>query len=195
MIHFWSCIVVYTMGIKRFKKILKNKKCSPITSELLIDHLTHVPPMEMWRDLEKMKLNEPGRQTLGSYRSPVSRPSIQSYILAYYRLWKRDIWSPWTPTRKAFNFCIRGTPPRERIGEKGIWHEIKTFSATHGQTQLHYRTSVKTCAVVCNNWLRRSRGDFLKTNDFVCFPHILTTSSPTSDKDGPGLPCNSNTDL
>ena len=37
-------------------------------------------------DLENMKLNEPGRQKLGRYGSPVSRHSIQSYILTYYRL-------------------------------------------------------------------------------------------------------------
>ena len=33
---------------------------------------------------------EPGRQKLGRYRSPVSRHSIQSYILTYYRLRKRE---------------------------------------------------------------------------------------------------------
>ena len=37
-----------------------------------------------------MKLNEPGGQKLGRYRSPVSRHSIQRYILIYYRLRKRE---------------------------------------------------------------------------------------------------------
>ena len=32
-------------------------------------------------DLEKMKLNETGRQKLGRYRCAVSRHSIQSYVL------------------------------------------------------------------------------------------------------------------
>ena len=41
-------------------------------------------------DLEKMKLNEPERQTLSRYRSHVSRHSIQSHILTYYRLRKRE---------------------------------------------------------------------------------------------------------
>ena len=36
-------------------------------------------------DLKKKKLNEPGSQELGRYRSPVSRHSIQSYIPTYYR--------------------------------------------------------------------------------------------------------------
>ena len=37
-----------------------------------------------------MKLNEPGRQKLGRYGSPVCRHSIQSYTLTYYRLRKRE---------------------------------------------------------------------------------------------------------
>ena len=36
-----------------------------------------------------MKLNEPERQKLGRYRGPVSRHSILSYILSYYRLRNR----------------------------------------------------------------------------------------------------------
>ena len=40
-------------------------------------------------DLEKMKLNETGRQKFGRYISPVSRRSIQSYILTDYKLRKR----------------------------------------------------------------------------------------------------------
>ena len=52
--------------------------------------------MKIWTRtdiLEKMKLNEPGRQKLGRYIlyiSPVSRHSIQSYILTYYMLGKRE---------------------------------------------------------------------------------------------------------
>ena len=38
-----------------------------------------------------MKLNEPGTQKLGRYGSPVSRYSIRSYILTYYRLRKREL--------------------------------------------------------------------------------------------------------
>ena len=38
-----------------------------------------------------MKLfNEPGKQKLGRYESPVSRHSSQSYILTYHRLIKRE---------------------------------------------------------------------------------------------------------
>ena len=37
-----------------------------------------------------MKLNEPGRQELGRYRSPVSRHSMQSYTLTYQRLRQRE---------------------------------------------------------------------------------------------------------
>ena len=37
-----------------------------------------------------MKLNEPGRQELSRYRSPVRKHSIQSYILTYYKLRKRE---------------------------------------------------------------------------------------------------------
>ena len=39
-----------------------------------------------WKNVEKMKVNEPGRQKLGIGRSPVSRQSMQSYILTYCRL-------------------------------------------------------------------------------------------------------------
>ena len=39
-----------------------------------------------------MKWNEPGRQTCGRYTTPVSRHSMQSYSLTYYRLRKREPW-------------------------------------------------------------------------------------------------------
>ena len=42
------------------------------------------------RTLEKMKLNEPGRQKLDRYRSSVSRHSIHSYILTQYRIRTRN---------------------------------------------------------------------------------------------------------
>ena len=63
-------------------------KCIPTTSTNS-DPL--LPPLKIWRTLEKMKLNEPERQILGRYRSPVSRHSIRSYILTYCRLKK---WEP-----------------------------------------------------------------------------------------------------
>ena len=37
-----------------------------------------------------MKLNELGRKKLGRHRSPVSRHSMLSYILTYYRPRKRE---------------------------------------------------------------------------------------------------------
>ena len=54
--------------------------------------LKHMLPLKILRNLEKMKLNEPGRQNLGTcrYGIPVVRHSIQSYILTYYRLRKRE---------------------------------------------------------------------------------------------------------
>ena len=52
--------------------------------------LKHILQLKIWRNLEKMKLNEPGRQKLGRYRRLVSRHSIPSYILTYYRLRKRE---------------------------------------------------------------------------------------------------------
>ena len=60
------------------------------TSKILIHDLKHIPPLKTWRNLEKMNLTEPGRQKLGRYRSPVSRHSIQSYILTCYRFRKRE---------------------------------------------------------------------------------------------------------
>ena len=46
--------------------------------------LKHIlPPLKVFKTLEKMKLYEPGKQKLGKFRSPVSRLSIQSYILTY----------------------------------------------------------------------------------------------------------------
>ena len=61
--------------------------CIPTTSKnsdaLLNTHFTI-------DDVDKLKLNEPGRQKLGRHSSPVCRHSIQSYILTYYRLRKRE---------------------------------------------------------------------------------------------------------
>ena len=65
-------------------------KCIPTTSKVLIHYLKYIPPLKTWRHLDKMKFNEPGRHKLGRYRNPVSRHSIQSYILTYCRLRKRD---------------------------------------------------------------------------------------------------------
>ena len=41
------------------------------SDELLI----HIPPLKIWKNLGKMKLNELGRQKLGRYRNHVSRHS------------------------------------------------------------------------------------------------------------------------
>ena len=46
--------------------------------------------VEKWSNLRKMKLNEPARQKLDRYRNPVSRHSMKSYILTYFRLRKRE---------------------------------------------------------------------------------------------------------
>ena len=64
--------------------------CRPIpnTHTILIYYLKHHSTVE---DLsQKMKFNEPVRQKPGRYRSLVSRHSIQSYILTYHRLKKRE---------------------------------------------------------------------------------------------------------
>ena len=66
----------------------------------------------MLRDLEKMKLDEPGMQKLGRHSSPVSRHSIQSYILTYGRLRKREPLIALGSHQKGggfFNFCGVGT--------------------------------------------------------------------------------------
>ena len=42
-------------------------------------HFT-ISPLKIWKHLDKIKLNEPGRQKLGRYRSSVSRHSTQSCI-------------------------------------------------------------------------------------------------------------------
>ena len=41
--------------------------------------------------MEKMKLNEPGRQKLGRLRGHVSRHNTKSYILTYYGFKKREL--------------------------------------------------------------------------------------------------------
>ena len=49
-------------------------------------NLIHIPPLKIWRNLEKMKLNEPGRQKLGRHRSSESNHhSSQRYILTYVK--------------------------------------------------------------------------------------------------------------
>ena len=60
--------------------------------QILIHYLIHIPPLEIWRNLKKMNLNELGRHKLGTcrYGSPVGRHSIQIYILTYYSLRKRE---------------------------------------------------------------------------------------------------------
>ena len=40
-----------------------------------------------WRNFEKMKFNEPGRQKVSWSRSPVSRHSMQSYTGKKKRVW------------------------------------------------------------------------------------------------------------
>ena len=35
-----------------------------------IHNLKHIPPLKIWGSLQKMKLNEPGRQKLGRYKGP-----------------------------------------------------------------------------------------------------------------------------
>ena len=62
-------------------------KCIPTTSKILFSHcLKHIRPLKILRNLEKMKLNEPGKQKL----DPVSRQSTQGYILTHLRLGKRE---------------------------------------------------------------------------------------------------------
>ena len=53
---------------------------------LLNTHFT----VEEWNNLGKMQRNEPGRPKLGRYRNPVSKHSMQSYVLIYCRLRKRE---------------------------------------------------------------------------------------------------------
>ena len=65
-------------------------KCIPTTSKILIHYLKHIPPLKIWRNLEKLTVNELRRQKLGRYISLVSRNSTQSYILTYYRLRKME---------------------------------------------------------------------------------------------------------
>ena len=66
-------------------------KCIPTTSKILIHYLKHSPLLKTWMKFGgKMKLHELGRQKLGKYGSPVSRHSIQSYSLTYFRLRKRE---------------------------------------------------------------------------------------------------------
>ena len=83
----------------------------------MIHYSTHIPPLKMWRHLEKVKLNEPGRQKLGRYRSLVSSHSTQSYNRTYYGLRRRE---PLIALGCHFglNFCIRGTPPMGQEQEK-----------------------------------------------------------------------------
>ena len=80
--------------------------CIPTTSKILYHYLKHIPLSKIWRNFEKIKLNEPGRQKQGRYktrtsRSLVSRHSIQSYILTYYRLRQRE----------SLKFDSTGLPP------------------------------------------------------------------------------------
>ena len=62
--------------------IRAKQKCIPSTSKILFHYLkTHSIVEDLENFFDKIMLNEPGRQKLGRYRSPVSRHSIQSYIL------------------------------------------------------------------------------------------------------------------
>ena len=64
-------------------------KCTLTTSTHSDSLLDTRSTVEDFENLLTVKLNESGRQKLGRYRSPVSRHSIKSYILAYYRFRKR----------------------------------------------------------------------------------------------------------
>ena len=80
-------LMFYVQSPAKGHNIRAKQNCFPTTSKnydaLLNTHFTI-------EDLEKLKLNEPGRQKLGRHSSPVSRHSIQSYMLTYYRLRKRE---------------------------------------------------------------------------------------------------------
>ena len=60
-------------------------KCIPTTSEISDSLLSTHSTVEEWRNLEKMMLNEPGRQKLGRNGISVSGHSTQGYIPTYYR--------------------------------------------------------------------------------------------------------------
>ena len=47
--------------------------------------------------------------------------NMQSYILTYYRLRKKELLiALWAPTRALFNFCIHGTPPEGRVNRNMV---------------------------------------------------------------------------
>ena len=89
---------------------------------------THIPPLRIWRHFEKTKLNEPGMQKQGRHRSPVSRQSIQSYILTHYRLQKRvscfaPIIYPATQMIRANSVCRPLSHPSSRARQYNAGHQ------------------------------------------------------------------------
>ena len=82
--------------------------------------------LKIWRSLEEMKFAEPGRPKLGRHRSPVSRHSIQSYILTYYRLRKRERLIALGSHQGALNVGISGIAPRDAVGLEGVAQVLVT---------------------------------------------------------------------
>ena len=94
----------------------------------LIHYSTHLPPWKIWGwEMENMKLNEPGRQKLGRYRSHVSRHSIQSYILTYYRLRKRKHLTDWAPTRRGRGGAAWALISASAVPRRGVGPGLHTF--------------------------------------------------------------------
>ena len=96
-VNFWGqYLMFYTLSQPRgvITNIRQGEtKCTPSLQVKILIHysFTH-STIKDWRNFEKMKLNELGRQSSRLYtgRSPVSRHSMQSYILTNYRLRKRE---------------------------------------------------------------------------------------------------------
>ena len=82
----------------------------------------------------EMKLNEPERQKLDTYRS---RHSMQSYILTCYRLRKREpsiaLSSHHQGEGGGLNLCIRGTPPPRARGDERRWSQTAYSTSRHEQ--------------------------------------------------------------
>ena len=91
----------------------KQTFCLPTTTSKTYDSVLNTrSSVKDWRHLATTKLNGPGRQTFGRCGSPVSRHSMQSYVLTYYRLRQREPLIAPGSYQVGRHFCIRGIPPR-----------------------------------------------------------------------------------
>ena len=94
MLLYWYYLIDVLRPVNREESYVcipgRNTMQPIATSTILIHCLWQGPLLRIGEVQEKIQLNGSDRQTLGSYRNPVRRCSMQRYILTFHRLGKKE---------------------------------------------------------------------------------------------------------